>query len=80
MDNQIFENYMIENRDVIAKLRFILNHSFTQKTEEASLIVQELTRLETFEEQVIAMVAILSALRDEQKRLKKFLNRIIDTQ
>ncbi len=80
MDDQIFESYMIENRDVIAKLRFILNHSFTQKTEEASLIVQELTRLETFEEQVIAMVAILSTLRDEQKRLKKFLNRIIDTQ
>lgn len=80
MDNQMFENYMIENRDVIAKLRFILNHSFTQKTEEASLIVRELTKLETFEEQVIAMVAILSTLRDEQKRLKKFLNRIVDTQ
>lgn len=80
MDNQMFENYMIENRNVIAKLRFVLNHSFTQKTEEASLIVRELTKLETFEEQVIAMVAILSTLRDEQKRLKKFLDRIIDTQ
>ena len=50
---------MIENRDVIAKLRFILNHGFTQKTEEASLIVRELTKLDTYEEQVIAMVAVL---------------------
>lgn len=80
MDNKMFENYMIENREVIAKLRFILNRSFTQKTEEASLLVRELTQLNTFEEQVIAMVAILSTLRDEQKRLKKFLNRIIDGQ
>lgn len=80
MDNQIFQNYMIEKREVVAKLRFILNHGFAQKTEEASLIVRELTKLETFEEQVIAMVAVLSTLRDEQKRLRKYLNSIIDSQ
>ena len=80
MDNQMFENYMIEIREVVAKLRFILNHGFAQKTEEASLIVRELTKLETFEEQVIAMVAVLSTLRDEQKRLRKYLNSIIDSQ
>lgn len=80
MDNQRFENYMIENRDVIAKLRFILNHGFTQKTEEASLIVRELTKLDTYEEQVIAMVAVLSTLRDEQKRLRKYIKSIIDDQ
>lgn len=79
MDDQTFENYMIKNRDVIARLRFILNLSFAQKTEEASLIVQELIKLETYEEQVIAMVAILSSLREEQKRLRKYLNRIIES-
>lgn len=80
MDNEAFENYMIQNRDVIAKLRFILNHDFPQKTEEASLIVRELTKLETYEEQVIAMVAVLSAMREEQKRLKKYINRMLDAQ
>ena len=80
MDDQMFDNYMLASQDVVAKLRFILNHSFTQKTEEASLIVQELTKLDTFEEQVIAMVAILSTMRDDQKRLKKFLDRIMDGQ
>lgn len=78
MDNRTFENYMVGCRNVIAKLRFILNRDFTQKTEEASLIVRELTKLDTFEEQVIAMVAVLSTLREEQKRLRKYLNRVID--
>ena len=80
MDDQTFDNYMLVSQNVVAKLRFILNHGFTQKTEEASLIVQELTKLDTFEEQVIAMVAILSTMRDDQKRLKKFLDRIMDGQ
>lgn len=78
MDEQRFENYMIEEKNTIAKIRFILNHKFSQKTEEASLIVRELIKLDSFEEQVIAMVAVLSTLRDEQKRLKKYLDQIID--
>ena len=78
MSNQVFENYMLENRDIIAKIRFILNHSFTQKTEEASLLVKELTKLETFEDQVIAMVAILSTLRDEHKRLRRYIDQLMN--
>lgn len=79
MDTQRFENYMSEKKYLIAKLRFILNHGFTQKTEEASLIVKELIRLGSYEEQVIAVVAILSTLRDEQKRLKKYLNLFMES-
>lgn len=79
MDNQTFENYMMNNQEVIAKLRFILNSNFVQKTEEASLIIRELVKLETFEQQVIAMVAILSTIREDQKRLKKLLNKIMDS-
>lgn len=79
MNNQEFANCMYENREVIAKLRFILNHDFVQKTEEASLLIKEIIKLEKFEDQVIAMVAILSSLRNEQKRLKKLLNKVMDS-
>ena len=78
MDNVVFGNYLDSHKELQSKIRFILNHGFDQKTEEASLLVKELSGLETLEEQVIGMVIILSTLRDEQKRLKRLLKVVME--
>lgn len=78
MENEEFSNYMDQCQLAISKVRFILNNNFSQKTEEASLLLKELQGLNTFEEQVVVMATIISTLREEQRRLRKYIDRLME--
>ncbi len=78
MENEEYSNFIDQCQLSISKVRFILSNDFSQKTEEASLILRELQELGTFEEQTVVMTTILGTLREEQKRLRKYINRLID--
>lgn len=68
MDDDTFKKYSEKNLDVIKKIRFILFNSFSQKTEEASIILDEIVGLDSYEDRVVVLVSILEMLRQEKKR------------
>ncbi|WP_455938800.1 hypothetical protein [Gemella morbillorum] len=78
MENEEFSNFIDQCQLIISKVRFILSNNFSQKTEEASLLIKELQELDTFEEQTVVMATILSTLREEQKRLRKYIDKLLD--
>lgn len=78
MNDDDYAQYVEKNMISIRKIKFILSKKFSQKTEEASLLVEELESVKTEEETVILMAAIVSSLREENKRLLKLLNQLSD--
>lgn len=78
MENDEYAKYIEKNQASIKKIRFILSRKFSQKTEEASLLVEELESVKTEEETIVLMATIISSLREENKRLMKLLNQIAD--
>lgn len=78
MDAEVFEDYIEKNIDIVKKLRFILFNSFSQKTEEASIIFDEIMGLESYEEQVVVFTSVLETLRQEQKKLYEVIRGILE--
>ncbi len=78
MDNDTFKKCREKNLEVIKKMRFILFNSFNQKTEEASIILDEIIGLESYEDQVVVLASILGILRQEQKRVYDAIREMVD--
>ena len=53
-------------------------NSFNQKTEEASIILDEIIGLESYEDQVVVLASILGILRQEQKRVYDAIREMVD--
>lgn len=68
MEEDEFEKYRDKNIEILKKMHFILSNSFGQKTEEASIILQEIIRLDNYEDRVVVLAWVLDLLRQEQKR------------
>lgn len=67
MEEDEFEKYRDRNIEILKKIRFVLSNSFGQKTEEASIILQELMGLDSYEDRVVVLTWVLDLLRQEQK-------------
>lgn len=78
MKNEEYQSCLLENEKTIEKLRFILYSDFSQKTEEASLIIDELIGARSYEDQIILMTSILSTLRNDKKRMRRLLQQLKD--
>ena len=78
MDNGIYRKYQEHNKDVIRRLRFVLSSSYGQKTEEASIILDELTNLDNLEDQVVVLAAVIGTLRNETKRAIDKIKKLLD--
>lgn len=66
MDNERFRQLLKENEESIKKIKFIIYSSFSQKTEKASLILDEILDAESAEDQIIRMVSIISTFQEEK--------------
>lgn len=75
MANEDFQRRIKRLTKKLAKIRFILVRDFSQRTEGASLLVQELNSENSFEDQVILMSWLLSEFRRREQRL---MNRLRD--
>lgn len=60
------------------KIQFILSSNFSQKTEEASLIIDELINAKSYEDQIILMTCILNTMRNDEKKLRRLLQQLKD--
>ena len=76
MSNEEFRACMKKNEENLQKIRFILASEYSQKTEEASLVLNELINAESFEDQIIIMTGVLSILRSEQNRMRKVIQKL----
>lgn len=78
MSNEDYQRCLLENDITIQKIRFILYSDFSQKTEEASLIIDELIDAKSYEDQIILMTSILNTMRNDQKRMHKLIQQLKD--
>lgn len=78
MDRDAFEKYRNKNSDIIKKMGFILFNSFNQKTEEASIILDEILGLDSYEDRVVVLGSILWILRQEHKKVYDALRKRIE--
>ena len=78
MSNEEYQKCLLENESAIQKIRFILYSDFSQKTEEASLIIDELINAKNYEDQVILMTSILNTMRNNEKRMYKLIQQLKD--
>ena len=73
MSEEDFREYRRQNKNSIAKTKFVLYNTYSQKTEEASILLDEITGRKSYEERVVLLVSILDTLRQEQRMLRKRL-------
>ena len=73
MSEEDFRSYRKQNINSILKTKFVLYNTYSQKTEEASILLDEIMGLEKYEDKVIVLAAILDTFRQEQKRLRERL-------
>lgn len=59
MSDEKFSEILEKNKDLIIKIRHILSLDFTQKTEVASLILDEIQKNKSFEEQSVILAIVL---------------------
>lgn len=59
MSDEKFSEILEKNKDLIIKIRHILSLNFTQKTEVASLILNEIQKNKSFEEQSVILAIVL---------------------
>lgn len=78
MDNNDFKSLIKKNEEAVKKIGFILNSSFNQKTEKASLVLQEIISGESYEDQLIRMVVVINAINEEKNRLRKVFERVLE--
>ena len=82
MDEKTFDELRVKNANTIRKLRFILLNSFSQKTEEASLLLNEIQSAESDEEKVVLLAWVLDELRREGQygyiRIRDIVNEILE--
>jgi hypothetical protein len=71
MKDEIFNDILSKNQSTIIKIRHILALNFTQKTEVSSLILNELQKVKTFEEQCVILAVVLDDFA--QGKIKGFM-------
>lgn len=59
MSDEKFSEILEKNKDLIIKIRHILSLNFAQKTEVASLILNEIQKNKSFEEQSVILAVVL---------------------
>lgn len=59
MDDEKFKNILEKNKNIIINIRHILALNFTQKTEFASLILKEIQKNKSFDEQCVILAIVL---------------------
>lgn len=59
MNNERFSDILERNKDTVIKIRHILALNFTQKTEVTSLILKEIQKNKSFEEQCVILAIAL---------------------
>jgi hypothetical protein len=71
MKDETFNDILSKNQSTIIKIRHILALNFTQKTEVSSLILNELQKVKTFEEQCVILAVALDDFT--QGKIKGFM-------
>ena len=74
MEDDEFERIKKSNYEVIKRIRFVLSNSFSQ---EASILLDEILKAESYEEQVVLFAFVLGLLRENQKRLFEKIQEMI---
>ena len=75
--NNLFKySFLLKPANVL--LILILFNSFSQKTEEASIILDEIVGLDSYEDQVVVLASILGILRQEQKRVYDAIREMVE--
>jgi len=73
MTDADFKNRIIMLSDKMAKIRFIIAREFTQRTEEASLILQEIDSEENSVDRAILMSYLIGLFRQNESILREHL-------
>lgn len=75
MTNNDFRKYQIENWDVIRKMSFIIQQKFSQRTEESSLLLNELDGLKDQNARAVVLAIVLKIIRDKEAERAKIQGR-----
>jgi hypothetical protein len=67
MNDVQFGNVLIKKKDLIRKMYFVLELPYEQKTQEASLVLTDILKQDSFEEQVVLMASIMAYLRNQKR-------------
>lgn len=66
VDEEKFKSLIKENINIIDKIRYIQNLSFSQRTQEISLILNEILKLDEFEDKVIVLLVAIQELAKKE--------------
>lgn len=77
MGQEEFEELLEANKDLIQKNKFVLVFPFEQKTEEASIILNDLEKLEDSKAKVVVLSMILNNLRKERDQAFELVKDIL---
>ena len=69
MSNDTYRDLVVGFEEELHKINFILSCDFEQKTSEASNLLDEILKQETYEKQVVLFSLVLQKLRVKQKQL-----------
>lgn len=74
MDNEEYKKIIDDNKELFEKIKYILLLPFEQKTEVASLILQEILELDDYKTQTVLLSQVMSISHyNEMSRMRKFL-------
>lgn len=82
MDDEEFKELSKANRDNIKKIEYVLRAGYSQRTEEASMLLKIITDIENYKDQVIVFTHLISFLqesREKSKILTDLLKKMVDT-
>lgn len=79
MDQDRYEGIIEDNIKTVKKLRYALAFPFEEKTEEASIILDEIDSIAEKETRIVLLSVVINHLRRERDRAFEMLKEILDS-
>ena len=79
MNQERYESIIEENKKVIKKMQYALSFPFDEKTEEASIILDELEAIPEKDARIVLLSVVISHLRKERDRAFSMLKELLDS-
>lgn len=79
MDQDRYEEIINANRNIIKKMQYVLAFPFDEKTEEASVLLNELEAISEKETRIVLLSVVISHLRKERDRAFSMLKDLLDS-
>lgn len=80
MDQDVYKAIIEENQETIKKIHYILSFPFEQKTEEASLILDEIEKYDEKDKRIVLLSVALNHIRKDRDRAFDMVKDLLQSQ